>query len=88
MCIFPYGDMPGGEPKTGAIRLARQTGVPIVPVRLDNVLAADSHHGIASYFRQPKTVTITFLPPVHFSQGTESPEKLHHDTDSIISLLQ
>ncbi|MEV6344623.1 lysophospholipid acyltransferase family protein [Actinoplanes sp. NPDC051851] len=87
VAVFPEGTRsPDGRlyrGRTGAVRLAAQAGVPIVPV---GITGTDRIRPRGSRFARPHPISLSFAPPMPVK--VESPADARVLTDELLSVIQ
>ncbi|WP_436537358.1 lysophospholipid acyltransferase family protein [Actinoplanes sp. HUAS TT8] len=87
VAVFPEGTRsPDGRlyrGRTGAVRLAAQAGVPVVPV---GITGTDHIRPAGHRFPRPRPITLTFGLPIPVK--VESAKDARHLTDELISAIQ
>ncbi|MFH1171901.1 MAG: lysophospholipid acyltransferase family protein [bacterium] len=93
--LFPRGDQRKSTPsgKTGVARLARWSGLPVIPTAICSTVAGHTVTALRDYFFGGRDISLAFGPPIRFAQQTiVSPEELHADMarieGAIAELLQ
>ncbi|GAA0948381.1 hypothetical protein GCM10009558_064120 [Virgisporangium aurantiacum] len=87
VAVYPEGTRsPDGRlyrGRTGVVRLARQAGVPIVPV---GVLGTDRVQPIGARLPRPHRVRIAFGAPFAVTDG--GPADIRRDTDTLMDRIR
>lgn len=70
--IFPRGNQRDGteKPKTGAARLARASGTPVIPAGIMNATHGHMLRSLWGFFRPGAHIVIRFGAPIRLSMGT------------------
>ena len=89
VAVFPEGTRsPDGRlyrGRTGAVRLATQAGVPIVPI---GIRGTDRVQPIDARFPRPAPVTITFGPALEVASRAGTPGAVRARTDELLARIQ
>ncbi|MBI5037434.1 MAG: 1-acyl-sn-glycerol-3-phosphate acyltransferase [Candidatus Kerfeldbacteria bacterium] len=93
--IFPEGGRNTHPPqlmlgKTGAIRMALATGVPLIPVGIQNTMGFSMLSSFASFLRPDRHIAIHFGKPLDLSAYRHQPitrELLHRATDDLMRTI-
>ena len=76
--------------KTGAIRMALATGVPLIPVGIRNAMGFSMLSSFASFFRPDRHIAVHFGKPFDLSAYRNQPitrELLHRATDDLMRAI-
>lgn len=90
IAIFPFGDQRTAleKPKTGAARLARMTGMPLLPVALHNIRMAHTWSAIANFFLRKQPIEIAIGPTFRLPERSETTkETLDQDMQILIGAI-
>lgn len=88
--VFPFGDQRRAlpKPKTGAARLARMTGIPLLPVALRNIRTAHTWTAIANFFLRKQPIEIAIGPLLRLPPRTETTkETLDQDMQILVGAI-